>query len=593
MLNATINIDTILKTCPLTFAVHGDGNIFRLGAFFGRRFPEMQGRRFSDVFETAAPSPGEHASSANEERLELCLRAAQGLHIVGTFLPFAAGDGSLFVGTISPRHIAHVTEYGLTVSDFAPFDVSADFAMMAQVNEAVLQDTRVLNDSLIVAHDEAVQARKKIEAIALVDSLSGLANRHAFQQVLTGRTRQSKGEAASLLLIDIDGFKPVNDRYGHAIGDELIKSIGARVAQSAAGSVCYRIGGDEFAVLLKGMTAQQTRRCAQRIMQTVQLPHRVDGRRIVVTASGGLARSMAGLSDMEYLYHAADIALYEAKRSPKRKLQSFSSEMGRRELQSTLLERDLIEAIERQDLEVFVQPQFDILTGELSSGEALARWWNARLKRYIPPSDFIPIAERLGLVSQIDLFVFQTIVREQRTLGALGSSLAWSTNLSPLTLADGLLNRLSAILDTNGPLIAPVEVEITESALLSECSHISSTLRGIRDLGIEVAIDDFGAGQTSLSHLSRIPITRLKLDRSLIERIDTNKRAATVVSSIVRLAHDLGLHVTAEGIERTTQQQILRSMAPLRVQGFLYAKPMQLRQFSTMLCGTVPTQLAV
>jgi diguanylate cyclase (GGDEF)-like protein len=491
----------------------------------------------------------------------------------------------LFVGTLSPKQITKVAEYRLTMSDFGPFDVSADFAMMAQVNEAVLKDTRLLNESLAAARDEAVRARKKIEAVALVDSLSGLANRAAFQHALEAAGRDA--EPRSLLLLDVDDFKPVNDQYGHAVGDQLIRSLGERIAGAADGNACaFRIGGDEFAVIFRKLTPVQAKHHAKSVIRAVQAPHAIQAKRISVSASGGLASRMFGLNDLESLYKAADVALYEAKRSSNRKLQIFTTGMGRRELDKKLLDRDLMAAVRQCEMEIFVQPQYDLATGVLTGGEALARWWNQRLQRYVPPDVFIPIAEAYGLVAQIDLLVFAGVLREQNALGIAARSITWCTNFSAVTIGlDDLTRRLEALIAEHGPLTAPTEIEITESAILREAGAIGANLQSIRASGIDVAIDDFGAGQTSLSHLTRLPITRMKLDRSLVERIDKDERAETIARSIVTLAHQLGLRVTAEGIERPSQADRLRRMGPMTAQGFLYATPLPMAEFLARVSG--------
>jgi len=206
------------------------------------------------------------------------------------------------------------------------------------------------------------------------------------------------------------------------------------------------------------------------------------------------------------------------------------------------------------------------------------------MERYIPPSVFIPIAEECGLVPQVDLFVFATVLREQNAPASRARTIAWGTNLSPISIGqEDLLPKLRAIMKKYGAPAAATEIEVTEGAILTEAKTVGTALRGIRDMGIGVAIDDFGAGQTSLSHLTQIPITRLKLDRSLVERVDKDERAEMVASSIVALAQQLGLRVTAEGIERPSQAERLRRMGPMKVQGFLYAEPMPMTQFLALL----------
>lgn len=572
-----ISVEIMLDCCPFSFVV-SEGRVTRLGRYLAKANPTLAGARLEDAF--AAPNGAPSALLSNRRhRIELQLRSG-GMVLVGAFLPIGqVGADCLFVGTLSPMQIAKVSDYGLTMSDFGPFDVSADFAMMAQVNEAVLKDTRLLNERLAAAHDEAVRAREKIEAVALVDTLSGLANRAAFQHLLDEPLLDAAPR--SLLLLDVDDFKPVNDQYGHAVGDLLIKSIGCCIGEAiTANARAFRVGGDEFAVVFRNLAPQEAKQRATGVMRAVQQPHTVQDKRISVSASGGLACRMAALNDLEGLYKAADIALYEAKRSNCSKLQVFSARMGRRELDKKLLERDLIEAVRKGELDVFVQPQYRLDTNELTGGEALARWWNRRLQRYVPPAVFIPIAEAYGLVSQIDLMVFAAVLREQRTMGEAAGSITWCSNLSPVTIAQAdLISRVQMLVAEHGPLRAPTEIEITESAILSETAGTRTTLQGICALGISIAIDDFGAGQTSLSHLSRLPVSRMKLDRSLVEKIDRDERAQTIARSIVQLAHELGLSVTAEGIERPSQAERLQRMGPMTAQGFLYSEPVPMVDF--------------
>lgn len=593
---ATVGVNNILACCPFSFVVDGAGRLSGLGKYFVKMHPEIAGLRFSEAFRILGREGASHAFLANpagaigsaaiaRERVELQVREEGGLHIVGTFLPFLREqDGVIFVGTVSPRDIAAVIDHGLTMSDFGPFDTSADYAMMAHVNEAVLTDTRILNERLAAARDEAVVARRKIEAIALVDALSGLGNRTAFQQVLADCTAEAiahPDKQCSLLLIDIDAFKPINDHYGHAIGDMLIKSIGERINSTIDGSaVAFRIGGDEFAVLFSFVEPQEARRRAEQLLRVVRAPHVIQEKSIPVDVSGGMAGRQAAINDGESLYKAADIALYAAKRAAGRKLRVFNAAMGRRELNKKLLERDLVEAIERQELQVAVQPLFDLRTGALWGGEALARWWNPRLQRYVPPNQFIRIAEEFRLVAEIDLFVLETMLQAQRAFCDGTRQLSWSTNLSALTLEmKDLLPRIGELLQRYGPPRCPIELEITESAIFPNGAATSDVLKSMREMKLGVAIDDFGAGQTSVSHLTQVPITRLKLDRSLLEEIDTNARAEKIVRSIVALAHELGLRVTAEGIERTTQVDKLRRMGATLVQGYLYARPMPLADY--------------
>lgn len=591
-----IRVESLLQCVPFSFMLDGDGRIARLGDYFATRHPELAGRRYDEAFTVIQGARalervigGAVAGAARPvwERIELQQEHASGLRLVGSLLPLAPKGGAMFIGTIAPSQIGQVTQLGLTVSDFAPFDVAADLAMMAQVNDAALKDMRLLNERLVAARDEAVAARKSMEAIALVDTLSGLGNRAAFQRKEEESACAAKQapQASSLLLIDIDNFKPVNDNYGHAVGDELIHWIGNTLRSAVKDEAeAFRLGGDEFAVLFVGKTSHQACQIAGEIMQAINRTFIIGDRRIAVSASAGLASRMFGINDIEGLYRAADIALHDAKRTGRARLQTFTAGLGRRELESKLLERDLFEAVDAEDFEIWVQPLFDLQTGELWGGEALVRWWNRRLERLIPPDVFIPIAEQYGLVSTIDLMVFSRIVAQRQSMGGKACQISWSINLSPLTIQrPDLRQRLRAVLRQQGPLCVPLTIEITEGVIGRETERIGANLRAIRAMGMEVAIDDFGAGQTSMSQLTRLPITRLKLDRSLVEKIDNDERAEMIAQSIVKLAHELGLRVTAEGIERQSQADRLACMGPMKAQGFLFARPMPLAEFAAYI----------
>jgi diguanylate cyclase (GGDEF)-like protein len=607
--SADISADDILEFSPFSFIVDGSGRLSKLGSYFARQHPEMCGLHYEEAFAVVGggglalrqmANPGAFRGSAAEfkERVELQLREGAGLTLVGAFLPMVERqNGLVFIGTVSPQYIAQVIDHGLTVSDFSPFDTSADFVMMAQVNEAVLNDTRRLNERLAAARNVAVAAHRRLESVALVDALSGLGNRFAFQQSLNSCAEQSKSNPQKpycLMLLDIDDFKPVNDQHGHAIGDLMIRSIGERMKCGIENNMqAFRIGGDEFAVLCPWTTQEEAQQRAYHLLQQLNVPHVIHGKTISVSTSVGIAGRMPGTNDVERLYKAADVALYAAKRSSSDKLKVFTPAMGRQELERKLLERDLVEAIETRQLHVEVQPIFDLKSGHVWGGEALARWWNKRLQRLVSPAEFIPIAEEYRLISQIDLFVLEKMLAAQKAFCDGSRQLSWSTNLSSLTLGmPDLLARLHELRGCFGVPCCPVELEITESAIFPNGAASAGLLRSMRDMKLGIAIDDFGAGQTSIAHLTAVPISRLKLDRSLLANIDCDPRAEKIVRSIVALAQELGLHVTAEGLERTSQADKLRRMGPILVQGFLYARPMPLpdylaylRNYSSALLG--------
>jgi diguanylate cyclase (GGDEF)-like protein len=609
--SASICASDVLELCPFSFILDAAGRISALGSYYARRHPEMYGLQFEEAFALVGggartrqclDNPGAFRSSAAElkERVELQLREGDGLKVVGAFFQMVERQsGLIFIGTVSPQSISQVIDLGLTVSDFAPFDTSADFVMMAQVNEAVLKDTRRLNERYAAARNVAVAAHRRLESVALVDALSGLGNRLAFQRALNSCASQANPQRPyCLMLLDIDDFKPVNDQHGHAIGDLLIRSIGERMKRGIDRNMqAFRIGGDEFAVLCPWTTPEEARRRADHVLQQLNVPHVIHGKTIEVTTSVGIAGRLPGTNDAERVYKAADIALYAAKRSSSDKLKVFTPAMGRQELDRKLLERDLVEAIETRQLHVDVQPLFDLQTGRLWGGEALARWWNRRLQRFVPPAEFIPIAEEYRLIAKIDLFVLEQMLAAQKAFCNGSRQLSWSTNLSALTLGmPDLLSRLRELRARFGVPCCPVELEITESAIFPNGSATADLLKSMRDMKLGIAIDDFGAGQTSIAHLTALPISRLKLDRSLLDSIDSDARSEKIVGSIVALARQLGLRVTAEGIERASQASKLRRMGPILVQGYLYARPMPLPDYLAYLrsySSTPPDEQAV
>ncbi len=573
---------SLIQACPYAFAVDPQGFIQDVGAYLGGRVAGLIGQHFDAAFAVGGPKAKEGrashdvavAKSLSGERIELEVLGAPNLVIVGTF--FATNEGRhVFIGTLSPSLATEVDKLNLTVSDFAPFDVLPDFAMMAQINHSVLVDTRLLNHKLTKARDDAIAAQQAIEAVAMRDSLTGLGSRAAFRQFV-GATDSDGCNVVHLLLFDLNRFKPINDQFGHQVGDQLLEVVGQRIKESVGDlGKPYRLGGDEFSVVYVDVDRDTVARNASAIIRAVSQECIIENKSIRVGASGGLATCPDDVSDCQSLYKAADIALYDAKTDKDRDLVCFNSDLANRALEMTVLQAELVHAVHDRQFTNVYQPKFDLDSGELVGVEALVRWHNERRNGFVSPMEFIPLAEQTGLVPHIDLQVCDRAFRQLRIWADRGIMVPVSVNLSPITLEQSdLMGQFDKLLRRHGVAESDVEVEITEQAIIRNSEAVERNLKGFRERRISIAIDDFGAGQTSLSYLKRLPVSHLKLDRSLIQDIDTSRPGFVIVATLIKLAKSLGLKLTAEGIENEFQADLLREPGGVTGQGFFLARPL-------------------
>jgi len=364
----------------------------------------------------------------------------------------------------------------------------------------------------------------------------------------------------------------INDTLGHPAGDALLVEAGHRVQLAARGHFVARLGGDEFVVLQTvGEDRDAIDRLARDILETMALPHSIDGNEFTPSTSIGIAIAPQDGSDGQTLLRNADLALYRAKEAGRGTYAFFEESLNERAQQRRQLETDLRLAIERDEFELHYQPLFDLEQNRICSFEALIRW-NHPTRGQISPADFIPIAEDTGLIVPIGAWV----VRE-----ACAQAAHWpehiriAVNVSPVQFHRGALNEtiLRALADSR---LAParLEVEITESIFLEGSDATLKLLHSLRSLGVRVALDDFGTGYSSLSYLQSFPFDKLKIDRSFIQNLLTRDGASAIVRAITELAHALNIETTAEGVEETAQLMELRAHGCSSVQGFLFAEPM-------------------
>jgi diguanylate cyclase (GGDEF)-like protein len=418
------------------------------------------------------------------------------------------------------------------------------------------------------------EREKRITQLAFNDVLTGLPNRSMFQQQIEHLLRVSEGNGSLFALhcLDLDQFKSINDTLGHPAGDALLVEAGKRVQHAARGHFVARLGGDEFVVLQTvGDDRDSIDRLARDILEGLAQPFRIEANEIVPSTSIGIAIAPQDGSDGGNLLRNADLALYRAKEAGRGTYAFFEESLNQRAQQRRQLESDLRLALERDELDLEYQPQFDLDQNRICSFEALLRWRHPR-QGLIPPAEFVPIAEDTGLIVPIGAWAIRRACAEA---ARWPDNVRVAVNVSPVQFHRGGLNEtiLLALADSG---LAPsrLEIEITESIFLEGSEATLRLLHSVRALGVRVALDDFGTGYSSLSYLQSFPFDKLKIDRSFIQNLLTRQGASAIVRAITELAHALGIETTAEGVEETAQLMELRAHGCSSVQGYLFAEPM-------------------
>jgi diguanylate cyclase (GGDEF)-like protein len=432
----------------------------------------------------------------------------------------------------------------------------------------------------------------RIEHLAYHDSLTGLPNRAMLMDRLTRALSQAqrRDQQVAVLFIDLDRFKLVNDSLGHPVGDQLLQEVARRLrATLRDDDTVARVGGDEFQVLACDVAgATDAARIAEKLMRALGEPFTLQGQELHVTASVGVSLFPRDGASGELLLKYADIALYEAKGEGRNAYRFFSPEMNAQAHGRLRLENDLRRAVERRELELHYQPQLDLATGEVCAVEALVRWRHP-VRGLVLPNAFIPMAEETGLVLGIGEWVLDEACRQvaqwQRDgLADNVSALRVAVNISARQLQrPGLDGAVRRALSASGLPPQCLELEITESSVMLDPLHAQSVLQSLRDLGVLLSIDDFGTGYSSLAYLKRLPLDRLKIDRSFIGGIPTDSDDAAIVETIIVMTHKLGLRVIAEGVETPEQRLQLVRQGCDEMQGFLLAHPVPAGELPALL----------
>jgi diguanylate cyclase (GGDEF)-like protein len=417
--------------------------------------------------------------------------------------------------------------------------------------------------------------------------LTELPNRAYFGEIvaedLSVRNTGDQASLTALMILDIDDFKHVNDTFGHIVGDQLLIEVGRRLrAAVAPDAVLARLGGDEFIVYRGDAGDVETAKAdVETVVATFRTPFAIEGMSLLSNASVGLVTSTSPDDDLNALMTKADLALYIAKGDGKGRSEVFHAQMDTDYHYRQRLKTDLRQAIKAGTLSLVFQPEIDMAHRRVVTCEALARWDHPELGN-IPPSTFIPLAEEIGLISEITAWVLES---------ATAQCLSWpgqvgvAVNISARDFRGGDIGAMvERALRKSGLPAARLEVEVTETALIEERDIAQQVLKSLAARGISIALDDFGTGYSSLSYLNTLPFTKLKIDRSFVVDIATSSRAIKLLANVARLGHDLGLVVTAEGIE--TEEQLNAMLAKTRVdqvQGYFFSRPLPPRDIAELI----------
>ena len=438
---------------------------------------------------------------------------------------------------------------------------------------------------------ERLRSDSLLRQLAHHDALTGLANRLSFAEALEACLTRSlrRGETFALLMLDLDRFKVVNDTMGHAMGDELLRSVALRLQQAIGPEdVVARLGGDEFAILVNlSADLSRDRSVAEVVIDLLSRPFPIEGHVIHIAASIGIALAPQDGREPSHLMRGADLALYRSKQDGGCTYRYFEPEMSNRVQARRMLELDLRRAAAEGEFELVYQPQVDARSGAFSGAEALIRWRHP-LRGLVQPGDFIPLAEEIGLIGTIGEWLLHTACIEAMRWP---DHMVLAVNLSPVQVRDPqLAASVAAILTTTGLPGSRLELEVTETALLQDDGSIKSTLQALRDMGISIALDDFGTGYSSLSHLRLFPVDKIKIDQSFIRQVPHDADSVAIVQAIVSLGAKLGLDVTVEGVETAEQYAFAVAQGCDQVQGYLISWPVTAPQLNELFAATGPTR---
>jgi len=475
------------------------------------------------------------------------------------------------VGSIAvARNITRPLE---TLATTAARIEQGDYSVPVELRRA--DEIGVLASSLNHMRGSIADREKRILKLAYEDPLTDLANRSRFSNELElAITEAALGDLElTILMMDLDRFKYVNDTLGHGVGDHVLREVSARLQHTVTGAECIaRLGGDEFAILLR-RADDDFAETARRIIAALEAPILYEGQPLDVGTSIGIAHYPEHGRDAQTLVRNADIAMYAAKRN-KTGFATYEQHYDTSQQEHLSLLSELRRAVERNELRLYYQPKVSLHSSHVSAVEALIRWEHPT-RGLVPPAEFIPFAEHTGYIKLLTRWVIREAVRQCGEWLRSGLTLQVSVNIS----ARDLMNRelpehVAALLAEHDVTPGLLCLEITESGFMEDPAHAQKVLDRLAELGVKLSIDDYGTGYSSLSYVMKLPVQELKIDRSFISRMATDEEISTIVRSTIDLGHNLGLQVVAEGVEDAASWEMLRSLGCDDAQGYFMSKPL-------------------
>jgi diguanylate cyclase (GGDEF)-like protein len=474
--------------------------------------------------------------------------------------------------------VSPVTESGVTVGLVAVIDRLGEvkrfaepdrmmFATLANHASVALENGRLI--------DRLHQEAKTREHEALHDALTGLPNRTLFAERLSQALNTGRVPSLAVGLLDLDGFKEINDTLGHQTGDIVLVEVARRLRATVPDDVLVaRLGGDEFALMFQDVTSRTAVEAAARsLCEAISAPLSLDHMSVNVSGSIGLTLALVG-ADPATLLQRADVAMYSAKAGHGAGVAFYDALRDENSPRRLRLATDLRSAVGTSDMRLAMQPKVTMATGEITGMEALSRWYHPELGE-VPPDEFIPIAERTGCIRELTHAVLRQSAIEALVWHAQGLDWTISVNIAVRNLLDdSFVDTVAEVLRSTGCRPSLLMLEITETGAMFDAAKAVATLDRLADLGVQISVDDFGTGYSSLSYLQRLPASEVKIDKAFVQELHTDERANAIVRTILDLARNLGLHVVAEGVETEDMWNRLRELGCELAQGFYVARPM-------------------
>jgi diguanylate cyclase len=474
---------------------------------------------------------------------------------------------------------------------FEPIEVlqSATALSRKWLNERTMRGQVATLEQVVSVRTQGLEAaNRQLRHLATHDALTGLPNRVLLEDRLAHAVVHAHrdGQCFAVLLCDLDRFKQINDSLGHGAGDQLLQVVAERLGAVVRDiDTVARMGGDEFVIVLNPVADRaEAEAVARQVIDAMQAPVEIAGISIHASPSIGIALYPADGDSLEVLLARADAAGYAAKQRGRNGVQCYVAGMNMGAPDKVRIESELYEALARHQLELHYQPKVDTLSGSVYSAEALVRWRHPE-RGLVPPADFIPLAEECGLIGPIGEWVVREACRQGRAWQTGGlPSLRIAVNLSAAQFrAGGVVETIRRALDDGEFEARFLEVELTESAVMSDPAESIKILEQLSEMGILISVDDFGTGYSSMSYLRRLPIDKLKIDRSFIKEITARADDACIVQAIVSLAHSLRLKVVAEGVETAAQLEFLRTLGCDQYQGYHFSRPLPAPAFEALM----------